>query len=480
MNRIFFLCVSLFILLGCRERTIENEWISLFDGKSLDNWTPGENDDSFFIEEGVIVSNGERSHLFYSGKINNHDFRNFEFKCEVKVTPGSNSGIYFHTALHDEGWPPKGYEVQINNVYNELPDPPSVMTGSLNGVRNKYLTIVKDNLWFPMHVIVKGKRIQVWVNEKLVIDYQEPAESYRPEDIKGRILSSGTFALQSHSPASKVYFRNIMVKVLPDDVAWTDPLPEIDDALVKKITQLHSVGFPFMDLHVHLKGGLTMEQALKHSRLYGMDYGVAVNCGVGFPIDTDEKPLDYIASVRQEPAFNAMQAEGREWIDIFSPDAVNTFDYVFTDAMTYTDPFTGKRVQSWKAEQVNIPDTQIFMDFLADYIAEIMNEEPIDIYVNATYLPEVIAEEYDVLWTRERMEKVIEAAVANDVAIEISARLKLPSFEFIKLAKEKGVKFTFGTNNVDENLGHLEYCMEAIEKCGLTPLDMWVPKTKLD
>ena len=403
MNRLFLIFIALFFLSGCSKKAAINEWVSLFDGKSLEGWSPGENGNSFYVEDGAIVSHGERSHLFYSGKVNDHDFRNFDFKCEVKVTPGSNSGLYFHTAFHDDGWPPKGYEVQVNNVHNKLPDPPSVMTGSLNGVRNKYLTFIKDNEWFPMRMTVKGKRIQVWVNDKLVIDYQEPAEPFRAEGNKGRILSSGTFALQSHSPASKVYYRNIMVMALSDDAVFDELLPEVDEKLIKKITELHSIGFPFMDLHVHLKGGLTMDEALKHSRLYGMDYGVAVNCGVDFPIDTDEKLIDYIASVRQEPAFNAMQAEGREWVDIFSNEAVQTFDYVFTDAMTYTDPLTGKRTQSWKPEQVNIPDKQQFMEFLSNYIVKIMNEEPIDVYVNATYLPEVIVKEYDELWTKERM-----------------------------------------------------------------------------
>ena len=82
--------------------------------------------------------------------------------------------------------------------------------------------------------------------------------------------------------------------------------------------------------------------------------------------------------------------------------------------------------------------------------------------------------------TASDVERVIDAAVANGVAIEISARLKLPNFEFIKLAKEKGVKFTFGTNNVDNNLGHLEYCLQAMEECGITPTDMWVPQTKIN
>jgi hypothetical protein len=33
---------------------------------------------------------------------------------------------------------------------------------------------------------------------------------------EGRVISSGTFALQGHDPNSKVYFKNIVVKVLPD------------------------------------------------------------------------------------------------------------------------------------------------------------------------------------------------------------------------------------------------------------------------
>jgi hypothetical protein len=37
----------------------------------------------------------------------------------------------------------------------------------------------------------------------------------RPDDMKDRIISHGSFALQGHDPGSTVYFKNIMVKVLP-------------------------------------------------------------------------------------------------------------------------------------------------------------------------------------------------------------------------------------------------------------------------
>ncbi|MHC4509872.1 MAG: DUF1080 domain-containing protein, partial [Planctomycetota bacterium] len=122
-------------------------------------------------------------------------------------------------------------------------------------------------------------------------------------------------------------------------------------------------------------------------------------------------------------------------------------------------------------------DEQEFMEMLVGKIVTILNNEPIDIYVNPTFLPAVIAARYDSLWTRERMQRVIGAAVENSVAIEINARYRIPSPAFIKLAKEMGCKFTFGTNNGAADLGTCEYCRRMVAECGLTKKDMFVPDT---
>ncbi|HLF33245.1 MAG TPA: family 16 glycoside hydrolase [Cyclobacteriaceae bacterium] len=472
-NLFFLLFIA--AITSCGPRPDQDGWYSLFDGESLNGWTASENQSTFSIEDGAMVAHGDRSHLYYTGDVNKGTFKNFEFSAEVRTSPGSNSGIYFHTAFQEEGWPSKGYEVQVNNSFIGNPEHPELKkTGSLYAIRNKYLTFVNDDEWFTMQVIVKGKRVKIMVNDKYTVDYLEPENPYRPEEMKGRLIGEGTFALQGHDPNSKVYFRNLRVKPLPDDAIFDDPRESVPEDIERKITMLHSIGFPMMDLHVHLKGGLTMEQALEQSRIKGIDYGIAVNCGLDFYINTDERLLAHIDSVKREPAFNAMQAEGREWVEIFSKDAVKTFDYIFTDAMTFNNLY-GKRVHLWIPEEVNIPNKEKFMDQLADYIVKIISEESINVYANATYIPDIIAGEYDKLWTKPRMQKVIKAAKAKGVAIEISARYKIPSFEFIRLAKSEGVKFTFGTNNTDANLGYDEYCLQAIDSCGLTPDDMWVP-----
>ena len=138
----------------------------------------------------------------------------------------------------------------------------------------------------------------------------------------------------------------------------------------------------------------------------------------------------------------------------------------------------GKRMRTWIPEEIGvIPDKQAFMEMLVEKTVGILNNEPIDIYVNPTFLPTVIASEYDTLWTDERMDRVIQAAAKNGVAIEINARYKLPSEKFIKKAKAAGVKFSFGTNNGGkDDLGDLAYSRLMAKRCGLMKEDMFVPK----
>ena len=59
---------------------LEPGWVRLFDGQSLAGWTASEHKESCRVEDGKIVVGGERSHLFYSGPIDNHDFQDFELK----------------------------------------------------------------------------------------------------------------------------------------------------------------------------------------------------------------------------------------------------------------------------------------------------------------------------------------------------------------------------------------------------------------
>jgi len=425
----------------------EKGWISLFDGTSLDGWKPAEREDpsTFSVQDGAIVAHGRRNHLFYVGPVENGNFRGFELKVDVMTDPNSNGGIYFHTQYQDRNWPAKGFEVQ---VCNESYRRDARKTGSLYRMQDVGAAPAQDGAWFTMHVGVWGKHVIVSVNGKEVVDWTEPQPASPPSDVPGRLLDSGTFALQGHDPGSTVYYKNIYVKPLP--------------ALV--------------DYHIHLKGGLTLDQAVEIASRRRMKFGIAENCGVGFPTTNDEALQRALDKLAGKPVYRAMQAEGREWVKMFSPEMIAKFDYVFTDSMTFTDQ-RGKRTRLWIPNEVQVGDKQAFMDMLVAKTVGILNDEPIDIYVNPTFLPAVIASEYDTLWTDERMDRVIEAAVKNGVAIEINSRYKLPSEKFIRKAKAAGAKFAFGTNNGGkDDLGDLAYSRLMARRVGLTGDDLFVPK----
>ncbi len=455
----------------------DDGWVDLFNGRTMDGWRPSENKNSWKVVDGQLSADGPRSHLFYSGPVRGARFRNFELEVEALARPACNSGVYFHTAYQETNFPQKGFEVQINNTalgegtYRERKK-----TGSLYGLRTIYKQLVADDEWFKLSVAVRGKNVQIRINGMLLVDYTEPNPPVIPDGIeRERFLDQGTFALQCHNDGSRARFRGVRVRPLPDDTPTPGPIPVADDVF-KQIINVGRHNIPMADFHVHLKTGLTLEQALAKSRRDGIQYGIAVNCGVGNPVQTDQAAIQFADSLKGQPVFCAMQAEGREWLQMFSRGAVSRFDYVFTDSMTWSDNH-GKRMRLWMPNEVGtITNIQEFMDTLVDRTVGILEHEPVDIYVNPTFLPDAIAKDYEQLWTEERRKKVIGAAVKNQVAIEINNRYKLPSPSFLKMAKAAGAKFTFGSNNAGPgDLGRCEYGLRMVEECNLVWQDFFVP-----
>lgn len=365
------------------------------------------------------------------------------FKLEVEARSGATAaGIRFH----------KRFEILVgaNGHFR---------TGSLAGVRGVYKQYVPDGQWFRLAATVRGDAVEVRINDMPVVSYRSPDP-----------IEPAAPTLHGHDA-----FRNLRVTPILEDC--TTPPPSVD-ATSRLIADAALRGIPAADLHVHLKLGLTLEQAVAKSLHDGIQYGIAVNCGKGFPTENDAAALAFIDSLKGQPIFVAMQAEGREWVQMFSRRVVEQFDYVFTDSMTWTDNH-GRRMRTWIADEVGrIADPQEFMDTLVDRAVGILETERVNIYANPTFLPDQLSKDYETLWTDARRKRVIAAAIKGGVAIEINNRYKLPSQSFIQMAKAAGAKFTFGTNNTGPNdLGRCEYGWQMVEACKLDARDFWLPKT---
>lgn len=427
---------SLLIIAGtaCSQKSPpKEEWTDLFNGRDLSGWTASENSGSFRVDGGQIVANGERSHLFYTGDVAKGEFKNFEFKTQVMTTSLANSGIYFHTAYQEEGWPNIGYEAQVNNThigggdYRELKK-----TGSLYGVRNTYKQLVPDSTWFQYHIKVVGSRIQIRINDVLVVNYLQPAPDSAGQ---ARYQGQGTFALQGHDPGSTVYFKDIQVHLL-DEVAQDLTNPVILNETYSKMMDLQSRQFAFIDLGVEMNDRFDLQQ------LMAFYYRTGINLGVVL----DAPEYDQLDSLTNYPMFvGARYTEGSD---------LSQFDYIVGDAGNYTGD------TSAEAYVKSIEDD--------------LKSKNLDVWSNATRLPESV-DDHVSIWTGERMDRIITAAMTNNVAIEINNQTKLPGIAFLKRAKELGASFTYSGLGVNNSMGELDYIFQVIDSCGLDYKDLYIP-----
>lgn len=181
----------------------ENEegFTPLFNGESLEGWQVAENKNSFKIENGAIVAHGPRAHAFYIGGVGGAKFKNFELRLEAMTRKNANGGVFFHTTYKDKGWP-NGYEIQVNNTQKD----PQKTGGIYATVKN--LEPFEDDKWMEIVFRVENGKITSSVNGKKLVDYT-------PEQGKSKLLpEGGAIALQAHDPGSKVYYRNIRIKIL--------------------------------------------------------------------------------------------------------------------------------------------------------------------------------------------------------------------------------------------------------------------------
>ena len=196
------------------------EWQSLFNGRDLTGWRANVMPEAFRVVDGVIRVNAPResAHLFYVGTGDPAlaRFTNFELEATARAEPNANSGIFFHTdtsVSNAKNHLAKGYEVQLNSTERE-----PRKTGSLYAVVDLNRSPIDETKWFRVRIRVDHKRIGIFLNDSLVVDYTEPDNVQRPPDRAGRLLDprGGSIALQAHDPGSVFYFRDIRIRRLPD------------------------------------------------------------------------------------------------------------------------------------------------------------------------------------------------------------------------------------------------------------------------
>ncbi len=234
--------------------------------------------------------------------------------------------------------------------------------------------------------------------------------------------------------------------------------------------------FPLMDLHVHTTRRFTIEHVMDIAKERNVQFGI-VEHPATWAIKDDDDLKKYIDKLRQYPVYIGLQPIGLGWSKKFSPELLARIDYILIDPQR-VPMGNGEELKIWEFDTY-VEDTEEFMARYMDYTMEILENEPLTIFGWPLFLPVCIARDYYTLWTQERMEQIITAAKKRNIAIEINDMSHTPHEEFINMAKEQGLKFTFGSDARNKNAGRLAYCKRIAQKCNLTREDFYIPERKV-
>lgn len=177
----------------------KSKWISLFNGKDLTGWTV-HGKATWSVQDGVLVGVGGMGHIYTDAVCTDFELKG-TFRVSSDPSSKSNSGLYFRAnppADNIDGFP-RGYEAQIchnQDAYTGWLWKPGKPTGKATEL------LTKDGVWFNYRIKVVGSHIQFWINDKLVMTYDD--SEYK----------TGHFAIQGHNPGMKIEAKDLYYKNL--------------------------------------------------------------------------------------------------------------------------------------------------------------------------------------------------------------------------------------------------------------------------
>jgi hypothetical protein len=181
----------------------ESGWVTLFDGKTLDNFNKI-GDANWRVEDGAIVADKGNGFL-----VSKNSYADYQIRAEFWVEPDSNSGIFIRCADPEKVTAENAYEV---NIWDMRPDP-SYGTGAIANVAKVDPMPKAGGKWNVYEIAAKGPALTVVLNGQKTVDGVQNAK-----------LASGRIALQ-HGLGNKddkgvandkgvVKFRKVEIKPL--------------------------------------------------------------------------------------------------------------------------------------------------------------------------------------------------------------------------------------------------------------------------
>ncbi|SDC61077.1 protein of unknown function [Algoriphagus faecimaris] len=211
--------------------TTQEEWISLFDGKSFDGWHKyggGEVGKAWKIENGELYLDAANKDGWQTGDggdiVTDEEFENFHLKYEWKIAPNGNSGVIFLVHESDEYDYPwqTGPEMQVlDNEGHPDAEIISHRAGDLYDlIVSSEETVKPAGEWNLAEIIANNGNLQLRLNDVTIVEttmwtpeWEELIANSKFKDMPGfGKYKKGKISLQDHGDL--VHFRNIVLKKL--------------------------------------------------------------------------------------------------------------------------------------------------------------------------------------------------------------------------------------------------------------------------
>jgi hypothetical protein len=175
----------------------QDGWITLFDGKNLDQWQ-GDGTATFVIEDGSVIAKDKKDPKAVAAYlVSKQSFKDFEIRAEFWVSDDANSGIFIRNTDPKNISSKTGYEV---NIFDQRPDP-SMGTGGIVPIAKTLVPIKAGGKWNTYEIVAKGPKFWATLNGTKTVDGAENADH-----------KEGPIALQFG--VGTVKFRKVQIKPL--------------------------------------------------------------------------------------------------------------------------------------------------------------------------------------------------------------------------------------------------------------------------
>jgi hypothetical protein len=199
------------------------QWKLLFDGVSLKEWTTVDGKPvpaGWAIADGCItIKKGAKA----GDIISVDEYSDFELSIDYNIGPGCNSGVkyFFH---HYPVGGNLGMEYQIiDDIAGEDTRQANHLCGSLYDMFAPDSSRKKVNPpggWNNIHIIVKGMKVEHWLNGEKILEFTRGSESYLAALAQSKfrsvspvfgMIEKGHLLLQEHG--GQISFKNIKIRV---------------------------------------------------------------------------------------------------------------------------------------------------------------------------------------------------------------------------------------------------------------------------